>query len=69
MSDMPTHETHPEWQRLLSIPGQANVVLSRAEIPDEPGVYAWFKDEDCVYVAKQATFVNASPHIDARHST
>lgn len=52
MLAMASPEATPEWQRLLSAPRHANAALPRAAIPEEPGVYAWFQDDECVYVGK-----------------
>jgi len=46
---MESHESHPEWQRLPS-PRYANADLPQSAIPEVPGVYAWFQDDECVYV-------------------
>ena len=45
--------TPPEWSKLLSAPRSLAADLARREVPEVPaafGVYAWFRDEECVYV-------------------
>ena len=41
-----------EWQELLAHPRHAARLLQIRSIPDGPGVYAWFREGDCVYVGK-----------------
>lgn len=45
----------PAWQRLLDQPRHPNATLLRGEIPASAGVYAWFKDDRCVYVGKASS--------------
>lgn len=47
-----TRPTTPEWDVVLERPRRPASEVRRADIPDRPGVYAWFRDGDCVYLGK-----------------
>lgn len=40
------------WGQILSAPRRSAETIPLSSIPAAPGVYAWFKDDDCVYVGK-----------------
>jgi len=42
----------PEWNALLARPRQSAATVQRRDLPDAPGVYAWFRDGECVYLGK-----------------
>lgn len=44
--------TGEPWQRVLSRPRRLASGVARGDIPSQPGVYAWFRDGQCVYVGK-----------------
>lgn len=44
-----------DWARLLAAPRIRARDLRRPAIPNEPGVYAWFRDAECVYVGLAGT--------------
>lgn len=39
-----------DWVEVVAAPRHANASLRRGEIPFSPGVYAWFKGSECVYL-------------------
>lgn len=41
-----------DWETLLASPRHRNSDLTSGEIPPVPGVYAWFQNDECVYVGK-----------------
>lgn len=49
---MPTDDS---WTRLLEAPRSHAGDLTRPAIPQVPGVYAWFRDDECVYVGLAGT--------------
>ncbi|MCX6402184.1 MAG: GIY-YIG nuclease family protein [Propionibacteriales bacterium] len=44
--------TSPEWNLVLTATRHPNATLSNGSIPTSGGVYAWFQDDECVYVGK-----------------
>ena len=42
----------PLWQRMLQQPRLSASTITRADIPTSPGVYAWFRDGEPVYVGR-----------------
>ncbi|MEV7874193.1 GIY-YIG nuclease family protein [Microbacterium sp. NPDC089188] len=42
----------PEWSDLLSKPRRLAMDVQRNDVPEQPGVYAWFRDGECVYLGK-----------------
>lgn len=44
--------TGPLWQRMLQQPRLSARTITRADIPTSPGVYAWFRDGEPVYVGR-----------------
>ena len=66
--------TSSEWAALLSATRFATGTLSRSEIPRSPGVYAWFRDGECVYVGKASNLrrrigTHLSTSLDLSRST
>ncbi|WP_374113575.1 GIY-YIG nuclease family protein [Microbacterium sp. zg.B48] len=47
-----TSPSTPEWNVVLAQPRQPASTIQRGDVPDGPGVYAWFRDGDCVYLGK-----------------
>ena len=47
-----TQPSTPEWLRVLAEPRLRANSLQRGDIPAQPGVYAWFRDDGCVYLGK-----------------
>lgn len=47
-----TSPASPEWHDLLTRPRRRSISVQRADIPARPGVYAWFRDDECVYLGK-----------------
>lgn len=41
-----------EWTNLLKRPRGVAADVAKGDIPSAPGVYAWFRDVDCVYLGK-----------------
>ena len=54
MADMPLPDSDTDWKTLVTASRHSNAGLKRADIPAVPGVYAWFKGGECVYVGKAA---------------
>lgn len=46
----PTAELSAEWQVLLASPVVDVAKLTRADVPVEPGVYIWRRDDEVTYV-------------------
>ncbi|WP_404772477.1 GIY-YIG nuclease family protein [Agromyces mediolanus] len=44
--------TTSEWKVVLAQPRMIAGSIRRSDIPDRPGVYAWFRDDECVYLGK-----------------
>lgn len=42
--------TELSWSDLLASPRHSAASLHGRDIPKSPGIYAWFKDGECVYV-------------------
>lgn len=42
----------PEWSNLLAKPRRLATEVRRSDVPERPGVYAWFRDGECVYIGK-----------------
>lgn len=42
----------PLWQRMHRQPRVSASTITRADIPTSPGVYAWFRDGEPVYVGR-----------------
>lgn len=49
---MPTHPDTPEWQDIISRRRRLAGTVQRADVPSQPGVYAWFRGGECVYLGK-----------------
>lgn len=49
-----TSPTVPEWDVVLTQPRRPASEARRIDIPNSPGVYAWFRDGECVYLGKAA---------------
>ena len=49
---MPSHTDTPEWHDIISKPRRLADTVQRAEVPSAPGVYAWFRDDECTYLGK-----------------
>lgn len=47
-----TSPSSPEWDVVLRQPRRPAAEVRRSDIPHGPGVYAWFRGDDCVYVGK-----------------
>lgn len=47
-----TSPTAPEWDVVLTRPRRLASEVCRKDIPDSPGIYAWFRDGECVYLGK-----------------
>ena len=47
-----TTPSPPEWDAVLLQPRRPASELRRTDIPDRPGVYAWFRDGECAYLGK-----------------
>lgn len=47
-----------EQSDLFASPRHANTALRRREIPAEPGVYAWFKNAECIYIGVATSLRN-----------
>lgn len=45
----------PEWDTLLAAPRHPNSGLVSSNIPRVAGVYAWFQNDECVYVGKASS--------------
>lgn len=43
---------NPFWDQVLAAPRRSAMSIERTSIPSLPGVYAWFRDSECVYVGK-----------------
>jgi hypothetical protein len=44
--------TGPLWTSMNAQPRRHAAELRKHELPDEPGVYAWYRDGDAIYVGK-----------------
>lgn len=54
------------WRRIVSLPRRIAGDITRGDIPSEPGVYAWFRDGQCVYVGKASALRSRlSTHLGA----
>lgn len=49
---MQTHPDTPEWVHIVARPRLLAGTVQRADVPSQPGVYAWFRDGECVYLGK-----------------
>jgi hypothetical protein len=47
---VPTPDRRRGWSDLLAAPRTRSSILNKANIPAEPGLYAWFRGEECVYL-------------------
>jgi len=47
-----TSPSSPEWDAVLARPRQSAATVQRGDLPKAPGVYAWFRDGECVYLGK-----------------
>lgn len=45
-----TRSSSQEWTDVLAAPRTRSSALEKADIPEQPGLYAWFRDGECVYV-------------------
>lgn len=66
--------TGSEWAASLSAARLATTTLSSGEIPRSPGVYAWFQDDECVYIGKASNLrarlsTHLSTSLDLSRST
>lgn len=50
-----TTSSNAEWQAVLERPRRLARHVDRRDIPAGPGVYAWFRDGDCVYLGKASS--------------
>lgn len=47
---VPAPHSREGWTDLHAAPRTRSSILSKADIPAEPGLYAWFRGEECVYL-------------------
>lgn len=59
-----------EWQTILGRPRRPATAVAREDISVKPGIYAWFRDMECVYLGKAsnlrsrlATHLSTSPDL------
>ena len=50
-----TNAVTSEWSTVLSQPRTRAGSLARSVVPELPGVYAWFRDDECVYLGKASS--------------
>ncbi|MFB9309793.1 hypothetical protein BJY17_000750 [Agromyces hippuratus] len=46
----PVSRSSQEWTDVLEAPRTRSSALNKAEIPAQPGLYAWFRDGECLYL-------------------
>ncbi len=46
----PARPSRQVWADVLAAPRTRSSALSTADIPAQPGLYAWFRDGECVYL-------------------
>lgn len=50
--------TGPLWKSMHAQPKHAARDLRKADIPTDPGVYAWYRDGEAIYVGKADSLQN-----------